>query len=393
MKEKPKCPDTDKAIVLIIDDMEANLTVVGMILNEANFDLRYATSAKQAMEIIDAEKPQIILMDIIMPEISGIELCKILKEKPETEDIPVIFLTALPETNTILKAFEAGGVDYITKPFNNKELIKRIMTHLEISCNRKRNLEQNHLLSEQNEELKMLNKLRDKLTALISHDLRSPLVSIIGFSDILISDIDSFSKEEVTRFLTLINQSAYNAGMLLENMLAWSRTQMKYIQPQPSLVCLPEITEESLRLMRPSALIKNISISTHPDSKCIAYCDHNLVSTIIRNLLSNAIKFTPEGGNIEIGFEKCDGYAEMYIKDNGVGIEEEILKKIRNEKDFSPRSGTSGEKGTGLGMMIVKEFIDLSGGKLLISSKINQGSEFRIQLPTEKEITDLPKNG
>jgi len=194
--------------VLIVDDIAENIQVLGNILDENDIEFSYATSGKEALEAVAFNKPDLILLDINMPEMSGFEVCKKLKKDPETKDIPVIFLTARTEQEDIVKGLLIGAVDYVTKPFNPKELISRVNTHLELNNFRKIINAQNEQLRKTNEDLKEVIKTKDKFFSIIAHDLRSPFNTLLGFSELLLKEYDKRDSEENKEMITHIFNSA-----------------------------------------------------------------------------------------------------------------------------------------------------------------------------------------
>ena len=203
--------DKNRQKVLIVDDVTKNIQLVANFLKQAGYDINFAISGKTAIKHIKKARFDLILLDIMMPEMDGFEVCKKLKSEDETKDIPVIFLTAKTDIDSITQAFKAGGVDYITKPFNKAELLARVKTHLE--------------LQHQKRNLKELNATKDKFFSIIAHDLKSPLNHLLGLSEILQKELESAGSDEIIKIANLINKSAKSGRLLLENLLEWSRSQ------------------------------------------------------------------------------------------------------------------------------------------------------------------------
>ena len=200
-----------KPLVLIVDDTPNNLQVLSNILHDKGYNICISTSGYQALESVNTEMPDLILLDIQMPVMDGFETFKALKLNPKAKDIPVIFLTAVVEPEKIVQAFELGAVDYITKPFNIPELTARVATHLEIKRSREKLIE--------------LNATKEKLFSIISHDLKSSVGSILGISDLLLENFDNYKSDKIQQIVSSIYQSSKNTFELLENLLDWSRLQ------------------------------------------------------------------------------------------------------------------------------------------------------------------------
>lgn len=237
-------------------------------------------------------------------------------------------------------------------------------------------------LEESNQQLALLNSTKDRFFSIIAHDLRNPFHSVSGLSEILLNDHTKFSSEKIERFLSLIHTSSVSGNNLLENLLQWSRSQTGRILFKPVSLNLADIIEENLNLMEGELVRKSIAIKSIVEADITVIADENMVNTIIRNLLSNAIKFTYEDGNICIYAANHQPFVEVTVKDSGIGITEKnkrLLFKI--DTNVSTR-GTSNETGTGLGLILCREFVEKHGGKIWVESEEGKGSAFKFTLPT-----------
>lgn len=356
--------------VLIVDDVTKNIQLVANFLKQAGYEINYAISGKTAIKHIKKQKFDLILLDIMMPEMDGFEVCQKLKSNDETKDIPVIFLTAKTDIDSITKAFKVGGIDYITKPFNKAELLARVKTHLE--------------LQQQKRNLKELNATKDKFFSIIAHDLKSPLNHLLGLSELLQKELESDQSDEVIRLAKLINESAKSGRLLLTNLLEWSRSQTGSIIFSPENLDLEKMTNEVIELNENNAIQKNISIKSKVKSEIFAFADGNMIKTILRNLISNGIKFTMNGGKIVLNAKRANGVVTYSVSDNGIGIKISDIKKLFRI-DINPKCiGNSREKGTGLGLILCKEFIEINEGKIWVESKLGEGSTFKFSMPVSK---------
>jgi len=352
--------------ILIVDDNPNNLKVVAGVLKENGYDFRMAKSGKLALDILERTKPDLILLDIQMPEMDGFETCKRIKEDVSNAMIPIIYLTANTDSKSIEKAFNSGGVDYITKPFNPVELLARIKTHIK--------------LKKQTEELELESVTKDKFFSIISHDLKNPIASVIGFSELLKDEHKTYTPEKIESYASLIYKSATFTLDLLQNLLEWSRIQTGSIKPVKKYFILSDLLTKMVEGHEAQALAKKLVFKTDYKDKILVHADPKMVATIVRNLISNAIKFTPEGKTITISAKEniLDNkmVIETIIKDTGVGISEEnILKLFKIESNYKSL-GTNNEKGTGLGLILSKEFIYKNNGTIRAESKENEGSSF-----------------
>ena len=371
--------------ILIVDDLQDNLQIISNILHPKGYRISVASSGSKALKRVAIQAPDLILLDIFMPEMDGFEVCKSLKENPETANIPVIFLTALSETENILKGFEYGAVDYITKPFNSLELISRIKTHLEIKRSRDTIAEQSAKLQKQNEELIQLNKTKNKFFSIIAHDLKSPFNNIIGFSSLLLRNKNNYSESKRNQFTKLIANSAQNAFTLLENLLEWSRAQTGHIEFFPSTFNIAAISDEIVALYANEAQRKQITLQSEINKEQTIFGDPNMIRSILRNLVSNALKFTNSSGIVSIQYFENEEYAGFLVQDSGIGMNSQEIEKILLPNQIYSTKGTDSEKGTGLGLMLCHEFVAQHHGTLELKSKESKGSTFSVLLPKEKK--------
>ncbi|MGM0498121.1 MAG: hybrid sensor histidine kinase/response regulator [Bacteroidota bacterium] len=366
----------EDSVILVVDDSMQNLKLLGNMLKDWNYQIALAKNGREALEIAPKIIPSLILLDIMMPEMDGYQVCNELKKDSKTKDIPVIFLTAKTSNEDIIKGFKAGGVDYITKPFNQDELMMRIQTHLELKAAHDK-------IQTQAEELRESNATKDKMFSVISHDLRAPLGGIKSMMDIIFEDRAN-NKEISDKSLQSLKTAADQTYNLLENLLYWSRQQRKKLNFDPELINLYDLVEENLELMNSLANNKNIEIKNELPTELTVFADNNMIKTIIRNLINNAIKFSNKGGKIRIHSEIKEETVFLSIEDNGIGIDEENLKKIQDKKQFFTTYGTGREKGSGLGLNLCFDFARRNNGDLTIKSIQGEGSIFILSLPSKK---------
>lgn len=362
--------ETSKPLILIVDDVPKNLQVLGNILRKENYEIGVATNGLEALERIHEIHPDLILLDVMMPELNGFDTIKRLKEDQDTVDIPVIFLTAKTDIDDIVTGFKLGAVDYVTKPFNGTELLARVKTHLDLKLTR--------------EALQASLAAKDKFFSIISHDLRNPLNTLVSFIQLMREDIASLSKEDIIELTNELKNNVENAGRLLENLLEWSRSQTGRITYNPQEVDLQVIVHGVTTLVTETANKKDITIESNVGEDISMIVDMNMISTVIRNLVTNAIKFTKIGGKISIDSEIVADEIKISISDNGVGMNAEKCKKLfRIDTQVSTR-GTSDERGTGLGLILCKEFVEKHHGRIEVESEPNVGSTFIVTLPMNK---------
>ena len=392
----------EKATILVIDDNTTNLNILLDYLNELSYRVLIAPSGEQALQRLQYARPDVILLDIMMPGIDGFETCRRLKADDATKDIPVIFMTALTETVDKVRGFSVGGVDYITKPFQHEEVLARVKTHLTIRKLQQELRQQNEtleryaeMLAQKNDELKaknaeldeknsqlnLLNADKDKFFSIIAHDLRNPIGALRELPQLIAENLDNYSKDELRRLITMQRDAARNLFELLENLLTWSRMQRGLIEFNPEPIQISALVQRSIALLTPSAAQKAITLTQAVNPSLLGMADHKMIDAVVRNLISNAIKFTNQGGTIDVSGNDDGAFMTIAVKDDGVGIGEQFLPKLFRIDEQYRRTGTANERGTGLGLILCKEFVERNGGEIRVESKIGNGSTFSFTLP------------
>jgi two-component system, sensor histidine kinase and response regulator len=366
-------------LILIVDDIPRNLQVLGNILKNEGYETAVATSGKQALATIDKAKPDLILLDIMMPEMDGYEVCRQIKSHTDYKDIAIIFLTGKSDSDEIVKGFSLGASDYITKPFQKSELMARVKTQLEIKAYR-------DTIEEQNEQLNRHNANKDRLFSIISHDLRSPFQGLLGLTQILHEELDTMEHDEISEYIGMIHQSSSKFYNLLENLLQWTIVERGQIDFNPEPIRILNVITEIIELYSAVSRHKDIRYEIEADGSLHLYSDLNALQTILRNLVSNAIKFSNPGGTVKIKATANGQFTELGIIDAGVGMEPDSAAKIFDIEHMKSRPGTQNEKGSGLGLLITKSLIERGGGSIRVESTPGKGSAFYFTQPAS-EVT------
>lgn len=364
-----------KIEILIVDDIAENLQLLGNLLLENDYEVSFATNGLQAIESVEYSAPDLILLDVNMPEMDGYEVCTKLKSNEKFKNIPIIFITAKNNTEDIVKGFEVGGVDYITKPFNSKELLSRVSSHSNLKHSKE-------LLLKANERLNNINNFNDLLLSVISHDLRNYFVNINGYVQLLESDINSFSETEILESLNVIRSNAKNAHTLLDNILQWAKAQFGGLKINYEEINLKYLIDEVVTLISNYSKPKMIKIANNINENIIIKADKNMLKTVFRNLAHNAVKFSNINSEIFISnLERVNGHIKINVTDFGTGMTEEYKNKIFNSEVKTSTPGTNNEKGNGIGLIICKDFIEMHNGSIYCDSSIGKGTTFTISLP------------
>ncbi|MBV3828080.1 response regulator [Bacteroides uniformis] len=364
--------------ILIVDDVMSNVLLLKVLLTNEKFAIATASNGRQALEQVEKENPDLVLLDVMMPDMSGFEVAQHLKSNPQTAEIPIIFLTVLNSTADIVKGFQVGANDFISKPFNKEELIIRVTHQISLVAAKR-------LILSKTEELQRTIAGRDKLYSVIAHDLRSPMGSIKMVLNMLILNLP-FEKigAEMYELLTMANQTTEDVFSLLDNLLKWTKSQIGKLNVVYQDVDLVEVTDGVIEIFSMVASLKKIRIREMKPERMMVNADIDMLKTVVRNLLSNAIKFSKENSEILVKMEEVDGMAVVSVQDHGCGISEEGQKKLLHTDTHFSTFGTNNEEGSGLGLLLCKDFVVKNGGKLWFTSKEGEGSIFSFSIPVKK---------
>jgi two-component system sensor histidine kinase/response regulator len=357
------------ANILIVDDLPETLKMLTEIMTDNGYYVRPVTSGKIAVLAAQAIPPDLILLDIIMPEMDGFEVCKLLKACEKTKNIPIIFLTAMTDTENIIKGFELGAEDYVTKPFNTPEVLSRIKTHLELNLSRKIIEQKNH---KQNE-----------LIHVLCHDLMNSVGAVRSFLDIIKID-----RENTENYMDMIGRSISNTVEIIDLVRQISSLEEGKIVLELTSYRLKELIAESLEVMNDKFIKKSIQVIVDiADDICIRVESTSFVNSVIVNLLTNAVKFSFSQSSIIIKAEQTEDQVTLSIEDFGIGMPESLCNDIFKINKPTTRTGTAGELGTGFGMPLVKDFVEAYHGTINVVShekhpqNVKQGTTFFISLP------------
>jgi two-component system sensor histidine kinase/response regulator len=342
--------------ILIVDDSPANVLLLVRMLTERGYTARTALSGTLALQAVRTELPDLILLDITMPEMTGYEVCERLKADAALKDIPVIFISALNETIDKVKAFHVGGADYVTKPFQLEEVYARIQTHL---------------------QLRRLERLRDDLTHMVVHDLRNPLAVIWNFLDILeFHEAHKLSASTQT-LVTVARRSAEDLLNMIGSILDVSKMGAGEMKLQREPCDLDALTRALLATTQPLPGNRTVTLDA-PESSLTVPADVGLIRRVLQNLLSNALKVTPAGGDVRIVITPSRSEVRVAVTDTGPGISPEYHQRIFEK--FGQVEDRTSRLGTGLGLAFCKLAIEAHGGRIGVESEVGKGSTFWLAL-------------
>jgi signal transduction histidine kinase len=364
--------------IMVVDDTPANLRLLTGMLKERGYKVRPVSSGKFALQTAKHDPPDLILLDIIMPEMNGYEVCECLKADEQLSGIPVIFISALNETMDKVKAFKVGGVDYVTKPFQFEEVQARVATHLELR-------RQKRLIQESNEQLRKLEELRDNLMHMVVHDMRTPLTAIYGFLKTLEMLEGESLSDQGREFVQTALASTEDLMEMVSSLLDVSKMEAGEMKPNLTQCELLTIAREALAKVESLKGGRRLTLSG-ADEPGTVMADAELIARVFQNLLGNALKFTPDDGRVTVSIEPSADAVRVLVQDTGPGIPPEYRERIF-EKFFQVENRANRQKySTGLGLTFCKLAVEAHGGQVGVDSEEGRGSTFWFRLPRREFV-------
>jgi len=364
--------------ILIVDDVMSNVLLLKILLTNEKFQVCTANCGKACIEQARKEHPDLVLLDVMMPDISGFDTAVIMKKDPELKEIPIIFLTALNTPADLVKGFQVGANDFLTKPFNKEELVMRVMQQISLVAAKR-------IIEKQNAELRATLSNRDKMYSVIAHDLRSPMASIRMVLNLVVQSATPESVgPELYSLLDQANRESEEVHDLLDNLLKWTKSHTGRLNVVTQDLDLNDIIPGVVDIFEMIAATKNIKLNLqHTGGPLVVRADNDMLKTVVRNFMSNAVKFSPEGSTIEIIMSSDGDFAKVSVRDHGVGISADRLGSIFHKGETT--YGTGGEEGSGLGLQLCQDFARKNGGDCMVESTEGKGSTFSVTIPLKKD--------
>jgi signal transduction histidine kinase len=356
------------------------------MLREAGYSIMPATNGPAALQRVQKKMPDLILLDLMMPEMDGLEVCQRLKADPATRPVPIIFLTASNEMSHLVQGLQAGAVDYVTKPFNPPELLARVRTHLELKHAR-------DTIVRYGQELARLNEEKNEFMGIAAHDLRNPLGAIIGYAEIITEETASLQASPGERFeqalqemcgcATRIKHTSNRMAEMVQNLLDANRIERGEMKVSLARTDLAPVLNSVIETQRSRATAKQQTI--HLESQGtppVALLDSAVTVQVLENLVSNAVKYSPPGKSIYVRLKKSATTVRCEVQDEGPGLSAEDQKKLFGKFARLSAKPTGGEHSTGLGLSIVKKMVEAMNGKVWCQSELGAGATFIVEFPT-----------
>lgn len=362
--------------ILIVDDDRLNIRILGGILKPENYELAEAHSGESALEAYEQFRPDLVLLDVVMPGINGFETCRILRKRLGDACAPIIFITAKNEAEDVVEGLTAGGVDYLPKPFRAKEVVARIRTHL-----------YNRLLVEKQqslvEQLSRANAAKNKFLGMAAHDLRNPLASVRGLAEFLRDGTVGQLTPDQLDLVNTIHDASQSMLVLVNELLDVATIEAGELRIVTASHSLTELVEKSVAMANIEAARKGTRVVLDHAAPVQAMIDTAKIRQVIDNLVGNAVKFSPPGSLVSVQLDSTPQGCSIAVCDQGPGVPESERDKLF--KDFSKLSArpTAGEKSTGLGLAICRKIVEAHRGTIAVRNLPTRGCEFRVDLPLQ----------
>lgn len=352
--------------ILIIDDQEQNLQLLSTLLSANGHRVIAATSGQQAIELLAAHTPDLILLDVLMPEMNGIDVCRKVREDVRRKDLPIIFLSAADDKNLIVEALECGGVDYVTKPFNKAELLARVRTHLALRRAR--------------EKLRHLAEDKDELLGILTHDLGNHLAGIHLNATVLERQLDAIPAPCAPLIVNILRSTELMTAFVLGFLANQSAERIHVEVGSFDLrALLEEVAERYAVVAGAKKIALIVELPEHPIPAC---ADEEALARVLDNLLSNAVKFSPAGSRVTLAAGVGPlGSTHFSVRDEGPGFTVEDREKMFRRYGRLSARPTGGEPSTGLGLSIVKRLVEAMNGRIIVESKAGTGASITVRLP------------
>lgn len=388
--------ESARARILVVDDNPAGVDLMRAQLDGEGYSIDSAGDGEQALEKVSETTPDLVILDIMLPKMSGFEVCKRIKGNEATRSIPVIMVTALNDMESRAKGITAGADEFLSRPVDRSELLARVKSLLRISRLHNELAEESRTARESDEKLEMQQKVLKSMSAQLmqashlkyefivnmSHSLRTPLNVIIGFSEMLQDELVGDLNDKQSKYVSNIRESGTELHRLIANIVDVFKLDTGKVALETTEFMLKDTIDSVLAAYESTARDKRIRVAVEVAPEVSRICaDPQKLSTVLDNLLSNAFKFTPSGGTVSVTAEECDGMVQICVADSGIGLRPEDCERVFSEFYRVPDTGAAGGAGSGLGLAISRKLVLMHGGDIRAESEKGAGARFIFTLP------------
>ena len=363
--------DAHAASVLIVEDTIDTLRLLSDLLSEQGYDVRAVTNGRQAIQAVERDPPDLILLDIGLPEVDGYEVCRHLRASERSQDVPVIFITALTDTVDKVRAFETGGVDYVTKPFQVEEVLARVKTHVALRRARAE-------LADSFTRLRTLEHLRDEMVRMVIHDMRSPLASLLMDLRFLAGSAKALSEDGQAALQSAL-KAVREMTAMASDVLDVSRLEAGSMPIERAVWDLTRMAREVCSVLETAGIERAVDVDSAGAAEVT--CDGALVRRVMENFVSNGIRYSPAGSRVRISIASGNGAVRVAVHDQGAGVAPEDREKIFEKFGTLEDRQESSYHSVGLSLPFCKLAIEAHGGTIGVDSGVPAGCTFWFELP------------
>jgi len=373
VKDYPKW--SRKPVILLVDDQPRNLQLLGNALFNNGYDVALASSGREALDLIAESAPDLVLLDVMMPDMDGFEACEKLKSSGMAPDLEVIFVTAKTQREDLLRGFDVGGVDYITKPIQIPEVLARVKSQISLKFAKDE-------LRQANRKLSRVIEDQQRFLSILSHDVRAPLYGINHLLYDGCNHSDELSKHDLLDILRTCEDSSRRLASFFEDTLVWASSETGGYEEAAEPISLLDSFELAKSLLSSLFNQKEVNLVAEIEEGLAVVGKPNALGTVIRNLISNAVKYSKTGGKVIFRCERDGDRVRISVIDYGVGISPDRIQELFDPDKRQSTLGTDREKGAGLGLFLCQSLVENLGGRLQVQSEENEGSVFSFSLPS-----------